>query len=277
VARSQAEVAPTLNLDTASSPGTAAAIELRGVRKEFVLRRNMKVRALEGIDLAVADGEFVAVIGPSGCGKSTILRLVAGLEEPTEGSVRVEQQHPRAVVMAHKLGVAFQDHALLPWLNVWENIALPFRATGRQVDARRVCELVDLVGIGGFEKARPRHLSGGMKQRVAIARALALEPTVLLLDEPFGALDAVTRRQLDLELQRIWAEHAITTMLVTHAVDEALFLADRVVVLSARPGRVHSVREVPLPRPRHKEMMRTAMFHEMTDDLTAALDAQDGT
>ena len=146
--------------------------------------------------------------------------------------------------------MAFQDHALLPWLNASDNIALPFRIAGRQVDEDRVRGLIELVGLEGFEQARPKHLSGGMKQRVAIARALALEPDILLLDEPFGSLDAVTRRRLNLELQAIWVEQAVTTVLITHSVDEAVFMADRVYVLSPRPGRVEPGTEILFPRGR---------------------------
>ena len=181
----------------------------------------------------------------------------------------------------HAFGVAFQDHALLPWLTVQGNIALPFRLAGQPVDRDAIGALIDLVGLQGFENARPRQLSGGMRQRVSIARSLALAPEVLLLDEPFGALDAVTRRQMNIELQRIWSRQCITTVLVTHSVEEALFLSDRVVVLSARPGRIVNELRVPFGRPRAPEVMRSETFHEWVDELTASLqppggDADDG-
>ena len=253
------------------------AISLEGVTKVFPLRRGQRITALEDVSLEVRPEEFVALIGPSGCGKSTILRLVAALEAPTTGTVLIGGRPPAALAHEHRLGVAFQDHALLPWLSAWDNVALPYRATGRRPDRVRIDHLLALVGMQGFERARPRQLSGGMRQRVAIARALVLDPDVLLLDEPFGALDAVTRRHLNLELQRIWAESRITTLLVTHSVDEALFLADRVVVLSSRPGRVRLVRRLPFDRPRDRSMMRTPAFHALADELTAALDEIAGT
>jgi NitT/TauT family transport system ATP-binding protein len=256
----------------AESPGRPAAIVLRAVHKEFALRRGRTVQALDGVDLTVRAGEFVALLGPSGCGKSTVLRMVAGLDEPTSGEVLVEDRPPAALVRGHRLGVAFQDHALLPWATTFANIALPFRVAGRAVDRERVGALIDLVGLKGFADARPRQLSGGMRQRVAIARALVLDPEVLLLDEPFGALDAVTRRRMNFELARIWAERRITTLLVTHDVDEAVLLADRVVVLTGRPGRVRHIEEVALPRPRGRDVTRDPGFHETVDRLTELLD-----
>jgi NitT/TauT family transport system ATP-binding protein len=247
------------------------AIEVRGVSKRFRLDDGREFTALDDITLSLAEGEFVTLLGPSGCGKSTILRLVAALEEPSAGTVTVEGRPPAELSRQHRLGVAFQDHALLPWLDVESNIALPFRVSGQRVDAARVAGLIGLVGLAGFEKARPRQLSGGMRQRVAIARALVLKPDVLLLDEPFGALDAVTRRGMNIELQRIWSEQRTTTLLVTHDVGEALFLSDRIIVLSGRPGRVARVVEVPFDRPRDPSIMRSETFHRMADDLTDAL------
>jgi len=262
---------PTLTL---TPPPRGAAVALDAVGKTFGLARGRSVTALQGVDLQVADGEFVAIVGPSGCGKSTVLRMVAGLEAPTEGTVAVEGRAPGDLARSHRLGVAFQEHALLPWSNVWDNVALPYRLAGRPVDRARVDALVELVGLQGFEKARPRQLSGGMRQRAAIARALVLHPDVLLLDEPFGALDAVTRRRMNRELARIWAEERITTVLVTHDVEEALFLADRVVVMTGRPGTVRHVHEVAFARPRGAELTRSPEFHEAVDLLTGLLDAE---
>ena len=229
---------------------TQASISIDNVTKHFPLKGNDEgVIALENISVSVAGSEFVALLGPSGCGKSTLLRLIASLETPTEGTVAISGEAPGGMATRHALGVAFQDHALLPWLSVRDNIALPFSLAGRPVDRQAIGDLIDLVGLKGFEKARPGQLSGGMRQRVSIARALILSPEVLLLDEPFGALDAVTRRQMNIELQRIWSRQKITTVLVTHSVDEALFLADRILVLSARPGRIVRERALPLAGP----------------------------
>jgi NitT/TauT family transport system ATP-binding protein len=253
---------------------TEAAIRLDRVGKSFALDNGKELTALSEIDLSIGKGDFVALLGPSGCGKSTILRLVAALEGPSFGRVSIEGKEPQALSKTHRLGVAFQDHALLPWLDIFANVALPFQVAGRKVDAARISELVRLVGLEGFEKARPRQLSGGMRQRASIARALALEPDVLLLDEPFGALDAVTRRHMNVELQRIWSAQQITTLLVTHSVDEALFLADRVIVMSGRPGRIICDITIPFERPRHPSVMRDPRFHELVDELTLALEPE---
>jgi NitT/TauT family transport system ATP-binding protein len=249
------------------------AIAIDKVSKCFPLPGNKDgVLALSELSLDIAPGEFVAILGPSGCGKSTLLRLVASLEQPSAGKVSVNGAAPNLVSGQHALGVAFQDHALLPWLTVHDNIALPFKIAGRRVDEPAITRLIELVGLAKFGSARPRQLSGGMRQRASIARALVLEPEVLLLDEPFGALDAVTRRQMNVELQRIWSARQITTMLITHSVDEALFLADRVVVMSGRPGRILREVAVPFARPRDPSVMRSEEFHHLVDDLTAALE-----
>ncbi len=245
---------------------------MRGVQVTFTLGRTT-VTALGPLDLDVAASSFVAIVGPSGCGKSTLLRAIAGLVAPTGGEVRVADEAPRELVACHELGIAFQEHALLPWLSVRENIALPFRLAKRPVDRARVDELIALVGLAEFAAARPRQLSGGMRQRVAIARALVLHPRVLLLDEPFGALDAVTRRQLNVELQRIWSAERITTILVTHDIDEAVFLADRVIVMTPRPGTIRRDVAIDLPRPRDRELLSSPRFHALADELGHALDA----
>jgi NitT/TauT family transport system ATP-binding protein len=253
-----------------------ATLALRTVTQSFLRRtgagRRESFAALGPLDVQIGDGEFVALIGPSGCGKSTVLRLLAGLAEPTTGQVQINGQPPRDLQAQHSLGIAFQEHALLPWRTVEGNLRLPFEVAGLTATDDRIGELIALVGLKGFEHARPAELSGGMRQRVAIARALALRPKVLLLDEPFGALDAVTRRRMNFELERIWLESRPTTLLVTHGVDEAVLLADRILVLTERPGRVRVDIRVPFGRPRPAELMRTAEFHRLADELTANLE-----
>jgi NitT/TauT family transport system ATP-binding protein len=261
-----------------SAPGRqdrASGIDIDHVSKSFAQRGAEALVVLDKVTLKVKTGEFVALIGPSGCGKSTLLRLVAALEEPTLGRVSIAGAPPQLVSQSHRLGVAFQDHALMPWMTVRDNIMLPFRVARRKPDLERVDHLLDLIGLTTFASARPRELSGGMRQRVAIARALVLKPDVLLLDEPFGALDAVTRRHMNIELQRIWSETNITTLLVTHGVEEALFLADRVVVMGGKPGRIIKEIAVPFDRPRAPEIQRTSTFHALMDDLIAALEPRD--
>ena len=262
---------------TQLSPGPLAGrgtsfIDFDQISKSFEID-GQKVVALENVTFNLSEGEFAAIIGPSGCGKSTALRIIAALEEPNSGTVTIAGQPPTQQSTEHALGVAFQDHALLPWLNVAENIELPFRISGRPVTAERIDELISLVGLTEFKSARPKQLSGGMRQRVSIARALALSPQLLLLDEPFGSLDAVTRRRMNIELQRIWSEFRPSTLLVTHAVEEALFLADRIFVLTGRPGRLLREVDVPFERPRTDDTMRSEFFHRMVDEMTAALDS----
>lgn len=274
-------MASTRSPDVGTTPSPTATarglpIELDAVTKRFSLRRRRTIEAIGALSLRVEAGEFVAIIGPSGCGKSTLLRMIASLEAPTEGRVTVDGRAPGEFARGHRLGVAFQDNALLPWSSVRANLTLPFRLAGRPVDEERVRALISLVGLDGFEDARPKQLSGGMRQRVSIARSIMLGPDVLLLDEPFGALDAVTRRRLNMELQRIWLEDPVTTVLVTHDVDEALLLADRVVVMSARPGQVRMVKDVPFERPRNQEVTRMPEFHDLVDELTAELDLLSG-
>jgi len=249
-----------------------ATIQLKGVSKTFQISRQRRVLALSAMDLAVEEGEFVALLGPSGCGKSTILHLVAGLDQPSTGLVLVGGLPPRELQSRHELGIAFQEHALLPWRTIVGNLELPFQIAGRTPDRERIASLIDLVGLKGFESARPSQLSGGMRQRTSIARALCLSPKLLLLDEPFGALDAVTRRSMNLELQRIWQQNRITTILVTHTVEEAIFLADRVLVMSGRPGRVIRELHVPFPRPRTVDITRLELFHRLVDELTLSLE-----
>ena len=261
-----------------------ATIELRNVTRSFPAlkggrrwaragqRTATRVEALGPIDLDVGEGEFIALLGPSGCGKSTVLHLLAALDEPTTGTIRIDGQRPESLQQKHELGIAFQEHALLPWRTVEENLRLPYQVAGVPVDHARIEELITLAGLRGFEHAHPRALSGGMKQRVAIVRALALQPKLLLLDEPFGALDAVTRHRMNFELERIWMQCRPTTVLVTHTVEEALLLASRVVVFTERPGRIRLDRRIVFDRPRSVELTRSKEFHAIADELTSALE-----
>lgn len=228
----------------------AEEVEIEGIHKRFELEGGT-VDALHGIDLNVRKGEFVSIVGGSGCGKSTLLRLLVGLDSPTEGNIRIDGKPISGPSLER--GMVFQEARLFPWQTVEENIA--FGITGNHTKAQRqeiVREHIELVGLQGFEKALPDQLSGGMKQRASIARALVNRPGILLLDEPFGALDALTRITMQQEILRIWEAEKATMILVTHDIDEAIVLGDRVVVMSPRPGTIRKTVEISLARPRDR-------------------------
>jgi NitT/TauT family transport system ATP-binding protein len=244
---------------------TAAAIHAASVRKVYPGER--KLTALDGISLDVRPGEFISVLGPSGCGKSTFLRCVAGLESVTDGDLSVDGRTVSGP--PDHLGMVFQRDALLEWRTIEDNIMLPieFAKKPRHAYREALAQLLKLTGLSEFSMSYPRQLSGGMRQRAAICRALIDQPSLLLMDEPFGALDALTRDQMNVELQRIWIEKKNTVLFVTHGISEAVFLADRVVVLSPRPGRIADVIEVDLPRPRRLAVRETAQFGAYTNRI----------
>jgi NitT/TauT family transport system ATP-binding protein len=238
--------------------------------------QNGGLRALERVSFAVQRQEFVCIVGPSGCGKSTLLRLLAGLITPTEGRVLFEGE-PLALGDAgqpSRIGIVFQKANLMPWRSALANIRLPLELQGVPAaeSERQARALIDLVGLQGFEHSLPRDLSGGMEQRVAIARALIHHPDVLLLDEPFGALDALTRERMSTELLRVWEARKTTVVMVTHSIPEALLLADRVLVLTPRPGQVKLTVEVPLPRPRRLEMEAQADFGALVQHVRSSIE-----
>ena len=248
-----------------------AAIRFKSVGQVFKTDSG-PLEALRGVDFSVARHEFVAVLGPSGCGKSTLLRSIAGLLKPTSGSLEVfglEVTEPR-----DDIGIVFQKPTLLPWANVEDNVVFPIKhKTGKvsQDDRVEARKLLKMVGLEGFEKRMPAELSGGMQQRVGIARALLLNPDILLMDEPFSALDALTREEMGFELLRIWQEHPKTVLFITHSISEAVLLADRVLVMSERPGCVIRDLDVPLPRPRSIETTTSKVMNDFSGQLRSLL------
>ena len=248
------------------------AIECRNLGKTYGTLEGGEVVALEGVDLAVQPGEFLSVVGPSGCGKSTLLKLLAGLIAASDGEARLFGQ---PIVGPRKdIGVVFQSPTLLEWRTVLSNTMLPIEVLGldREAGQRRARALLRMTGLAGFEMKYPGELSGGMQQRVSISRALVHDPALLLMDEPFGALDALTRETMNMELQRIWQESRKTVLLITHSISEAVFLSGRVAVMSPRPGRLLEILPIDLPRPRSLDMMGSVAFGRLVNDIRSVLD-----
>ena len=247
-------------------------VSAKGISKTFGKRG---VTALQDIDLEVGPGEFISLIGPSGCGKSTLLRVVGDLVEPSAGEILVNGKTAHRARLDRDYGIVFQAAVLYDWRTVTKNIALPLELLGwsRARRAERVGEMLKLVELEGFEKHYPWQLSGGMQQRVSIARALSFSPALLLMDEPFGALDEMTRERLNAELLRIWAETGSTVIFVTHSISEAVYLSTRVVVMSPRPGRITSVIPIELPQPRTFETREDPRFFELVTEVREALHA----
>jgi NitT/TauT family transport system ATP-binding protein len=260
-------------VSSAAIPASATeGIAFLDVGRRFETREGGELTALENVSLEIKPGEFVSLVGPSGCGKTTLLRMVAGLLSPTTGKILVggaEVRAPRPDV-----GLVFQQALLLPWFSVLRNVLLPVDVQGKRIDdyRDRALGLIRMVGLGGFEQRLPSELSGGMQQRVALARALVHDPNILLMDEPFAALDAMTRETMNIELQRIWAEQHKTVLFVTHGIPESVFLSDRVVVMTARPGRVAAVIEIPFARPRTAALLGSAEFAAVAAEIRSVFD-----
>ena len=236
---------------------------------KFYETKTGKVHALDNVSLEVGDHEFVSLVGPSGCGKTTLLWSMAGLHELTSGEIfldgkAIDGPHP-------KIGMVFQDANLLPWRNIQRNLEFPFEIAHKRADSERINALMERVGLGGFGAKMPRELSGGMQQRASIVRALSFDPSVLLMDEPFGALDAFTRDEMNLLVEEIWMETKKTIVFITHSIPEAVFLSDKVHVMSARPGRMAKTFRIPFARPRPLEIMETREFFELVNTIKSEI------
>ena len=261
-----------MTADPATSP-TQPVVRIAGVDKTFARGDRAVTKALEDIDLEISSGEFVSLIGPSGCGKSTLLRIVGDLISPSTGTVTVNGKTAAQARRDRDYGMVFQAPVLFDWRTVEDNVKLPLEILGQDAATRaaRAREMLDLVELGDFLKHHPYQLSGGMQQRVAIARALAFQPSILLMDEPFGALDEMTRERMNSEVLRIWERTGTTVLFVTHSIPEAVFLSSRVVVMSPRPGRITRVIEIDLPRPRNEDTRETRRYFELVTDVREAL------
>jgi NitT/TauT family transport system ATP-binding protein len=262
---------------TETVPSTGPVVRISGVGKTFGGEAG-GVQALEGIDLAIDQSSFVSHIGPSGCGKSTQLRLIGDLTQPSAGTVEVNGKPARRARLDRDYGMVFQAPVLMDWRTIQKNIELPLEIMGFDAAdrSRRSADLLRLVELEGFENRHPWQLSGGMQQRVAIARALAFDPKLLLMDEPFGALDEMTRERMNLELMRIWGRTQTTVVFVTHSIPEAVFLSTRVVVMSPRPGRIAKIVDIDLPQPRTVETRETERYFELVTEVREALRHREG-
>ncbi len=256
------------------APSAMPLIKISGLDKRFQTRAGEEIHALSDIDVAIANKEFVSVVGPSGCGKTTLLRILAGLEPYSSGSVNVDGSDMRGP--RDDVAVVFQQAILLPWSTVLSNVLLPadLRGDRSELTKGRARELLAFVGLEGFADKYPFELSGGMQQRVSICRALMRNPKILLMDEPFGALDAMTREFMNLELMRIWAEEHKTVVFITHSIPEAVFLGDRVVVMSPRPGRISAILNIDIPRPRSIKTLASPAFGAICDRIRSFFGAQ---
>jgi NitT/TauT family transport system ATP-binding protein len=251
----------------------AASAKIRVVDATKVYEtKSAPVNALEGFSVDIRDGELICILGPSGCGKTTLLWAMSGLHALTRGQVLLDDQ-PIAGPRPREIGMIFQDANLLPWRNLRQNIEFPFEIKRETKDGERIAGLVEVTGLAGFEGAMPRELSGGMQQRASIVRALAQDPAVLLMDEPFGALDAFTRDEMNLLLLKLWSETGKTVVFVTHNIGEAIFLADRVVVMTSRPGRLARIYDIDLPRPRTIEMTFEPAFIGLIQEIKRTVEA----
>jgi NitT/TauT family transport system ATP-binding protein len=251
----------------------AASAKIRVVDATKVYEtKSGPVNALEGFSVDIRDGELICILGPSGCGKTTLLWAMSGLHALTRGQVLLDDQ-PIAGPRPREIGMIFQDANLLPWRNLRQNIEFPFEIKRETKDRERIAGLVEVTGLAGFEGAMPRELSGGMQQRASIVRALAQDPAVLLMDEPFGALDAFTRDEMNLLLLNLWSETGKTVVFVTHNIGEAIFLADRVVVMTSRPGRLARIYDIDLPRPRTIEMTFEPAFIGLIQEIKRTVEA----
>jgi NitT/TauT family transport system ATP-binding protein len=254
-------------LRSEAAPSAPASIDIAGV--SHVFRREERVtHALDRVDLSIEAGEFIAIVGPSGCGKSTLLKIVAGLIERSTGAVRIAG---REISGPHTdLGIVFQSPVLLDWRNILDNVLVQLELRGSDPRAwrARALDLLGRVGLGDFHDRMPRELSGGMRQRAAIVRALIHDPPLLMMDEPFGALDALTREQMRIDLEKLWLDRRQTTLFITHGISEAVALADRVVVMTPRPGRIDRIITIDLPRPRDKAVIASPRFAELCEEIT---------